>query len=88
MVATVKQLTWGIVRYAPGSGVMPEDDAAAFDGWYGNRSMAWRVARDWHRRYPQWTVALVRSDQVWFSDRDFISVREVPLTSRETSMRA
>jgi hypothetical protein len=34
MTVPSKEVSWGIIRYAPGSGDFPEDDAAAFDGWY------------------------------------------------------
>ena len=40
------QQTWGIIRYAAGSGTFPQDDAAAFDGWYSLRDDALAVARD------------------------------------------
>ena len=56
------QKTWGIIRYAPGSGTFPEDDAAAFDGWYGDRQDALAVAQDWVAQHPQWIVGLVQSE--------------------------
>jgi hypothetical protein len=77
------QETWGIIRYAAGSGTRPENDAAAFDGWYSNREDALAVARDWVARNPQWIVALVRSDLVWFGDGDFSKVKHRLLTWRE-----
>jgi hypothetical protein len=61
---------WGVIRYAPGTGLFPEDDAAAFDGWYVCRDDALAVAEDFVARHPQWTVALVRSERTWFGDRD------------------
>ena len=45
--------SWGIIRYAPFSGTFPEDDAAAFDGWYSIREWALAIAKDWVERYPR-----------------------------------
>jgi hypothetical protein len=45
-------LVWGIIRYSPGSGSRPDDDAAGLDGWYTNRSDALDVA-SWARKFPQ-----------------------------------
>jgi hypothetical protein len=78
----VHQITWGIIRYAAGSGRVPEDDAACFDGWYSDRVDALMVANDWMNRFPRWIVALVQSDQIWFGDGDFSKVKG-PLTTRE-----
>jgi hypothetical protein len=61
-------MTWGIIRYAAGSGSTPEDDCAAFDGWYTNRADALTVNDDWCRRHSHWIVALVKSDEVRFSE--------------------
>ena len=83
MTKPVKQVTWGIIRYAPGSGMACDDDAAGFDGWYSARADALDVAKDWVARFPQWIVGLVSSDQVWFGDGDFTSVCDRPLTTRE-----
>jgi hypothetical protein len=81
-----QEKTWGIIRYAPGSGAFPRDDAAAFDGWYSDRNDALAVARDWVARHPQWIVALVRSDLIWFGDGDFSEFRRRPLTRREQGL--
>jgi hypothetical protein len=45
MTVPSKEVSWGIIRYAPGSGDFPEDDAASFDGWYTNREDALAVAK-------------------------------------------
>ena len=78
----VKQTTWAIICYAPNSGGFPEDDAAAFDGWYADRDDALAVAEDMVKSHPQWVVALVGSDLVWFGQGDFSGHRS-PLTGRE-----
>ena len=78
-VEPVSQTTWGIIRYAPGSGAFPEDDAAGFDGWYSDRADALDVAERWKLRFPQWIVALVESDMIWVGNGDFSRVR-YPLT--------
>jgi hypothetical protein len=80
------QKTWGIIRYAPGSGVFPEDDAAAFDGWYSDKQEALAVAQDWVERHPQWIVSLVQSERVWLGNGSFTSLRNRPLTSREKNL--
>ena len=77
------QVSWGIIRYAAGSGPTPETDAAAFDGWYRDRAQARMVAKDWVARHPHWIVGLVRSDPVWFGDGDFTSLSHAPITYRE-----
>ena len=82
-VKPTRQTTWAIIRYAANSGTCPDEDAAAFDGWYSDREDALAVAEDWVNRYPQWIVGLVCSDQVWFGQGDFGSVRERALTARE-----
>jgi hypothetical protein len=56
------QVTWGITRYAAGSGPGPEDDAVDFDGWYIDLELALAIAQSWAARYPEWFVALVRYD--------------------------
>jgi hypothetical protein len=81
--APVAQQSWAVVRYAPDSGDTPEDDAAAFDGWYSDRNDAMAVARDWAARYPQWIVGIVKSDLIWFGNGDFGAVQDRPLTARE-----
>ena len=79
----VQQETWGIVRYAPMSGVFCDEDAAGFDGWYTLREDAPRIAEDWARRFPGWVIGLVSSDQIWFGNCDFSGARDRPLTERE-----
>jgi hypothetical protein len=76
------QITWGIIRYAAGSGSFPDDDAAGFDGWYSDRKEAMAVAESWVQEYSGWIVALVQSDQVWFGQADFSGWKK-PLTERE-----
>ena len=80
----VQQETWGIIRYAPMSGVFCDEDAAGFDGWYKLREDALRIAEDWANRYRGWVVALVSSDQIWFGNCDFSVARDHPLTERES----
>jgi len=80
------QKTWGIIRYALGSGAFPEDDAAAFDGWYSDKHDALAVAKDWVERHPQWIVGLVQSELVWFGNGDFTSLGNRPLTGREKNL--
>jgi hypothetical protein len=84
-VEPCSQITWGIIRYAPGSGLACDEDAAGFDGWYSDRQDALDQAKDWSSRFPQWIVALVQSDQIWFGNGDFTTVRERPLTWRENA---
>jgi len=81
-----KEISRGIIRYAPGSGAFPEDDAAAFDGWYADREDALAVARDRITRHPHWIVGLVRSDVIWFGSGDFSSFRDCPITTREKAL--
>jgi hypothetical protein len=81
-VTPTQTKSWGIVRYAAGSVAFPEDDAAAFDGWYSDREEALAVAQDWIARHPQWIVTLVCSDLIWFGDGDY-SRSKKPLTQRE-----
>jgi hypothetical protein len=69
---------WGIVRYAPGSGDRPEQDCAAFDGWYSDQADAASVYADWCKRYPNWIVALVQEHEAVFPDRDWSSLRRQP----------
>jgi hypothetical protein len=88
MTAPSSQVTWGIIRYAAGSGAAPEDDAAGFDGWYTDRKVAVSIARDWAARFPSWIVALVRSDLVWFGNGNFATVAARPLTQREVGFAA
>jgi len=78
-----RQKSWGIIRYAPGSGNVCSDDAAGFDGWYFDKADALAIAKDWSVKFPQWVVALVTSDQIWFGNGDFATVRDRPLTNRE-----
>jgi hypothetical protein len=74
---------WGVIRYAPGSGDFCEDDAAGFDGWYSDPADAQAQADDWAKRFPQWIVAVVKADNVWWGDGDFHVARNSPLTVRE-----
>jgi hypothetical protein len=87
-VDPVEQRSWGIIRYAPGSGAVCEDDAAGFDGWYAHREEALAVARNWVSQYPRRVVALVSSDLIWFGLGDFTTVRHLPLTAREVAFAA
>jgi hypothetical protein len=88
LVTPCSQVTCGIIRYAAASGLRPDDDAADFDGWYSDREDALAVASDWATRFPDWVVALVRSDQFWFSGGDFTTVAHRPLTWREAGFAA
>jgi hypothetical protein len=65
---------WGIIRYAAGSGLSPEDDCAGFDGWYVDREEALEIYRDWCQRHPHWIVALVEADDIRFSNAAWESV--------------
>lgn len=64
---------FGVVRYAPGTGVIPEDDVACFDGWYARKAEARDVYADWRRRFPGWVVAIVGADaaHMHFGGGDF-----------------
>jgi hypothetical protein len=75
-----RQQTWGIIRYAAGSGSFPEDDCAAFDGWYSDRADALEIYRDWCKRFPHWIVGLVKSEEIRFSDSAWEKV--VPLSAK------
>jgi hypothetical protein len=86
MSAESENLGWGIIRYAPGSGSFPEDDAAGFDGWYADKTEAFAVAQDWARRFPDWIVALVYAHKGWDGDKDFSAVRHRALTTRERAI--
>jgi hypothetical protein len=86
MTAPSKEVSWGIIRYAPGSGDFPEDDAASFDGWYTDREDALATAKDWVARHPHWIVGLVRSDLIWFGPGDFSSFGDRPITARERTL--
>jgi hypothetical protein len=80
-----KEKSWGVIRYAPGSGVRCEDDAAGFDGWYSIRGWAVDVAEYWVKEYPGWIVAIIQSDQIWFGQGDFSNWSK-PLTIPERSI--
>ena len=82
-VVPVQQQTWGIIRYAPESGLFCDEDAAAFDGWYSERGLALRIAEDWVAKHPGWIVGLVSSDLIWFPNMLFRGCRNRPLTVRE-----
>jgi hypothetical protein len=86
MTKPAEATSWGIIRYAACSGAIPDEDAAGFDGWYICREDAFAIAEDWHRRFPQWTVALVSSDLTWFGNGDFSRARNIPLTAREKAL--
>jgi hypothetical protein len=81
-------VSWGIIRYAPGSAVICGDDAAGFDGWYMSRTEALAVAQSWAREFPHWIVALVAYEEGWFGDGDFSSFSKRPLTHRERALVA
>jgi hypothetical protein len=49
-----KRQGWGVIRYAAGSGIVPEDDCAAFDGWYMDRTDALAVYLDNVTRTGLW----------------------------------
>jgi hypothetical protein len=85
MTVPSKEVSWGIIRYAPGSGDFPEDDAASLDGWYTNREDALAVAKDRVSRHPQWVVGPVRS-AVLVRTRRFSSFRDYPITTREKTL--
>jgi hypothetical protein len=78
MTVPSKEVSWGIIRYAPGSGDFPEDDAASLDGWYTNREDALAVAKDRVSRHPQWVVGPVRSAVIWFGPGDFRRFETTP----------
>jgi hypothetical protein len=82
-VQPVQQETWGIIRYAPMSGLFCDEDASGFDGWYTLRGDALAIAKDWARRFPGWVIGLVSSDQIWFGNSDFSGCRDLPMTERE-----
>jgi hypothetical protein len=82
-VRPCRQKSWAIIRYAANSGDFPDEDAAAFDGWYADREDALAVAQDWSVRYPQWIVGLVHSDTVWFGQGDYGQCKDRALTARE-----
>lgn len=60
-----KNSSWGVVRYLPGSGSVPEDDKAAFDGWYADRAQAIAILKEWQGRFPHWIIAVVSGDTVY-----------------------
>jgi hypothetical protein len=82
-----EQPAWGIIRYAPGSGLRCGDDAAGFDGWYHGPLFSLAnvaaVAEEWVREHPGWVVAVVSLEQGWFGQGDFSRVSRYPLTLRE-----
>jgi hypothetical protein len=61
-------MSWGIIKYAAGSGSFPETDVASFDGWYTDRADAKAIFDDWSKRYPHWIVALVEQHEARWSD--------------------
>lgn len=54
-----RDLSWGVVRYAPNMGPAPDDDPCVFDGWYSSKHMAKSVYHDWCQRFPGWIVSMV-----------------------------
>jgi hypothetical protein len=84
--ASAPETSWGIIHYVASSGFAPDEDAAGFDGWYGEREEALAIARDWSRRFPKWIALLVSSDTIWFGNGDFYSVRNMPLIAREEAL--
>jgi hypothetical protein len=83
LIKPTRQTSWGVIRYACGSGSFPDEDAAAFNGWYSDRADALAEAEHWAARYPQWIVGLVSSDLIWFGNGAFEQVRDRVLTARE-----
>lgn len=69
-------MSFGIIRYAPGSGPVPEHDVAGFDGWYADREIAAAIFEDWKQRFPQWIVALVEMRDSHFGNGDFSGLRD------------
>ena len=82
------QKSWGIIRYAPGSGIACDEDAAGFDGWYSEREVALAIAKDWAARFDGWIVSLVQSQWTRFGDGNFSSIKSYPLTEREKGFAA
>jgi hypothetical protein len=72
---TMTSCSWGIIKYAAGSGTFPETDVASFDGWYADRADAKAVFDNWRKQYPQWIVALVEQHEAHFGDGDFHGIR-------------
>lgn len=70
--------TFGILRYAPGTGLSPQEDIAAFDGWYTDKADAVIIYQEWCRRYPGWVVAVVEAekDHLHFGGEWFKRVKE------------
>lgn len=81
----MSNMGWGIIKYAPCSGSVPEEDIASFDGWYARREDALAVAEDWAQRFPRWIVALVQADWAHCGDGDF---SRVPRAQLEAQIRA
>ena len=76
---------WAVIRYLPDSGPLPEDDMAAIDSWYHTpvgRAVAIEIAKDWAKRFPGWTIALVRAQRVWYAPNDVSRLRGV-FTARQ-----
>lgn len=59
-------MSYGIIRYHAGSGSVPEDDNAAFDGWYTNARDARAVYKMWCEEHPGWILALVTAKDLRF----------------------
>ena len=58
-------MAYGVIRYLPRSGA-PEEDPAAFDGWYSAEAVAQQIASEWRREYPNWIVAIVLQGETRF----------------------
>jgi len=62
---------YGIIRYAAGSGSRPDQDVAAFDGWYSDKEDANAVFLDWKQRFPRWIVVVVEQAGAHWGDGDY-----------------
>jgi hypothetical protein len=60
----MNQSSWGVVRYLPNSGAVPDEDIAAFDGWYADESEAASIYTEWCREYPTFVVSLIQQRNV------------------------
>jgi hypothetical protein len=62
----MKQLAWGVIAYAIGTDRCPEENLAAFNGWYSNRVAAEAALKDMCCRHCDWHVTIVQSDDSLF----------------------
>lgn len=67
-------MSWGIIKYAAGSGSFPDQDVASFDGWYSDKADAKAIFDDWSQRYPHWIVALVEHHEARWSQTSWESL--------------